>query len=326
MLKPEKERHQITSLFGGLVKDVRIRENQLVSENDTLVVIDPSIVVEKRNLNLQKLEETRLYIHDLNYLINHSRVVLDSLKHFNYQKGYLQFKEKIHELNTKLNKSRIDYERQSKLYEKDVIPKVEYQENKYSLEMITSELSYFKKQQIQYWQTDLTQYLTVEKELLSSLAQVEKELENYILKSPITGTIQNLIGIGIGSNLSAGNPICEISPETEIIAECYVSPSDIGLLKLNNKVKFQITSYDYNQWGMASGKVKEIGKDILNVNDSPVFKVICSIDNKELKLKNGVKGQLKKGMTLQARFFVANRSVFDLLYDKVDDWFNPANN
>ena len=237
MLKPEKERHQITSLFGGLVKDVRIRENQLVSENDTLVVIDPSIVVEKRNLNLQKLEETRLYIHDLNYLINHSRVVLDSLKHFNYQKGYLQFKEKIHELNTKLNKSRIDYERQSKLYEKDVIPKVEYQENKYSLEMITSELSYFKKQQIQYWQTDLTQYLTVEKELLSSLAQVEKELENYILKSPITGTIQNLIGIGIGSNLSAGNPICEISPETEIIAECYVSPSDIGLLKLNNKTR-----------------------------------------------------------------------------------------
>lgn len=325
VLKPEKERHQISSLFGGLVKEVRIHENQFVSESDTLVVIDPSIIIEKRNLYSQKLEDTKLFIHDLNYLINHASVVLDSLKHFNYQKSYLQFKEKIHELNTKLNKSRIDFERQSKLYEKDVIPKVEYQENKYSLDMISNELSYFKKQQIQYWQTDLTQYLTVEKELLSNITQVDKELENYTLRAPITGTIQNLIGIGVGSNLSAGNVVCEISPETEIIAECYVSPSDIGLLKPNNQVKFQITSYDYNQWGMATGKIKVIGKDLINVNDTPVFKVICSIDNKELKLKNGVKGQLKKGMTLQARFFVANRSVFDLFYDKIDDWFNPAN-
>jgi len=31
----------------------------------------------------------------------------------------------------------------------------------------------------------------------------------------------------------------------------------------------------------------------------------------------------KKGMTLQARFIVTKRSLWQLLYDKVDDWANP---
>jgi membrane fusion protein, peptide pheromone/bacteriocin exporter len=29
-------------------------------------------------------------------------------------------------------------------------------------------------------------------------------------------------------------------------------------------------------------------------------------------------------MTLRARFVVARRSIFQLLYDKADDWLNPA--
>jgi len=53
-------------------------------------------------------------------------------------------------------------------------------------------------------------------------------------------------------------------------------------------------------------------------------KILCQLNEKELSLKNGFKGQLKKGMTLNAQFKLAERSLFDLLYDRVDDWFNPS--
>ena len=53
-------------------------------------------------------------------------------------------------------------------------------------------------------------------------------------------------------------------------------------------------------------------------------KVICSLNQKQLQLKNGFEGKLKKGMTLNVRFFIANRTAYDLLYDKIDDWFNPS--
>jgi HlyD family secretion protein len=55
----------------------------------------------------------------------------------------------------------------------------------------------------------------------------------------------------------------------------------------------------------------------------PYFKVRCSLDQHELSLKNGYVGKIRKGMTLQARFFVTRRTLFQLLYDKADDWLNP---
>lgn len=116
----------------------------------------------------------------------------------------------------------------------------------------------------------------------------------------------------------------EISPDTNLLVECFISPQDIGLLKLNNQANFQIDAYNYNQWGLATGEIIDIGKDIEFIENASVFKIQCKINEKQLKLKNGFAGELKKGMTLNAQFKLAERSLFDLLYDKVDDWVNPS--
>ena len=41
-------------------------------------------------------------------------------------------------------------------------------------------------------------------------------------------------------------------------------------------------------------------------------------------MRKGLKGSLKKGMTVTARFFVARRSLWELLYENLDIHFNPA--
>jgi HlyD family secretion protein len=40
--------------------------------------------------------------------------------------------------------------------------------------------------------------------------------------------------------------------------------------------------------------------------------------------KNGVTGTLKKGMYVSSRFMITERSLFDLIYQKMDDWANPT--
>ena len=134
----------------------------------------------------------------------------------------------------------------------------------------------------------------------------------------------NVIGIQEGSLISAGVPIAEISPDGNLIVECYISPSDIGLLNIKNQVNFQIEAFNYNHWGFATGKIVEIGRDIEILNETPVFKVRCTIDQSYLSLKNNYKGFLRKGMTLNARFKIAERTLFELLYDNVEDWLNPS--
>ena len=81
--------------------------------------------------------------------------------------------------------------------------------------------------------------------------------------------------------------------------------------------------FDYNYFGILTGKILSIDNDYTIIDNQPSFKVRCMLDSQQLYLKNGFKGNLKKGMTLQARFVVARRSLWELLFDKVDDWINP---
>ena len=75
---------------------------------------------------------------------------------------------------------------------------------------------------------------------------------------------------------------------------------------------------------LIQGKVIQIGSDVEFINNQPYFKIICSLDKTFLELKNGFQGHLKKGMTLTVRIQVAERTLFELLYDKIDDWLNPS--
>ena len=53
------------------------------------------------------------------------------------------------------------------------------------------------------------------------------------------------------------------------------------------------------------------------------YRIYCVLDSDHLTLKNGFKGFIKKGMVVNANFIVASRTVFQLIYDKVDNWLNP---
>jgi len=325
ILNTKKERNQITSLYSGKIKNIYIKENQTVHKGDTLLIVDNAEGIVKLKLLDKQLEQAKTFSHDLKCLINSKILRIDSLHSIFYQKQYLEYVQKLHELKIRLSKATRDFILQKKLYQKSVIAKVKYENSKYNFDLALNGLSYFENQQRNQWQSELTNQNNKFKKLATNLSQDKNIQKNHIITASVNGTIQNVKGLEVGDFIITGKPIGEISPNTNLIAECYVLPSDIGLLKNNSKVKFQIDAFNYNQWGMVTGKVIRINKDITMVNKKPMFKVLCSINQKFLKLKNGFKGKLIKGMTLNARFFIANRSVFELLYDKVDNWFNPSN-
>lgn len=40
--------------------------------------------------------------------------------------------------------------------------------------------------------------------------------------------------------------------------------------------------------------------------------------------KTGMEGYLKKGMVANVRFMITKRSLFDILYQNIDEWINPT--
>ena len=323
LIRPDKERILLQSSHSGKVIFHQLKNNGQINKGDTLMMINNLAITQKINTTRSLFIETKKFIEDIKLLSNQKRIAnkLNSLK---YKQEYNFYKQKLSELNTRFQKIKEDYNRSQKLFEKGVIAKVALNNSKLEYDLSLNAINQYKKQQHSSWQAALVNHQNQLKELENNQVELEETNNLSIVKAPVSGTLLNVKGIEKGSFISIGIQLAEISPKSDLIVECYIDPIDIGLLKKEKKVNFQVSAFNYNQWGLASGKITAIGNDVQMINNTPMFKVLCSLDQNFLQLKNGFKGQLKKGMLVNARFELTERSLFDLLYDKMDDWVNPS--
>jgi multidrug efflux pump subunit AcrA (membrane-fusion protein) len=173
------------------------------------------------------------------------------------------------------------------------------------------------------WQNKKRELQEQLQNLNGTLQKINVEAKNYIITAPLSGTVENFSGIQVGSFLNASQPIATISATDQLIVESTVSPNDIGLIQKNQKVKFQLDAFNYNQWGLLEGKVIDIDRNITIQGEQAFFKVRCALNSTAMQLQSGYKTQISKGMTLTTRYMITRRSLYDLLFDKVDDWLNP---
>ncbi len=324
MIRPSKERNLITSPINGKINDVLIVENSSVKKGDTLVTLDDSSVSIELGLAKEQLDSLKLYIHDLK-LMCHSKIIRsDSLATTLFKGQFAEYEQKLQDLHEKLQRHLSLFKRQNQLYKKGVIAKIEFETASFELEQIRNQLLYFKKRRKSLWLNQLHQKKADLSNAQSKLLSLKRSKGLHYIISPSTGSIQDLKGLERNNFLYSGGAIAEISPQTDLMVECYVSPDDIGLLKKSHPVKFLIDAFDHNHWGSASGLIVRINQDISSSNDLPMFKVLCSINETRLFLNKTTKGNLQKGMTLKALFFIDNRSIFQLLFDELEDWYDPS--
>lgn len=326
IIRPVTEKNEIKSLVSGTVSDIFIKENQKVEKDQIILALDSSVLDQKLQFITYEEKEKKDFIEDLKLLTSASAnlsIDTDSLKTMHYKSEYFYFMNQIRENRHKHEKSKKELERFRYLHKEKLssLSELEYKELEVSQLEIQHNL--LNEQQLEKWYKELLSCRLKLRDLLSQREQIEKEKELYAIKSPIAGTVEQFSGISIGSYVQAGQSLVVISPDTELIVEVYVMPNDIGLLSIGTNANIQIDAFNYNQWGLISGTIKEISDDFILVDNQPVFRVRCRLHQKYLQLKNGYKGYLKKGMTVRSRFFITERSLFQLLYDNIDDWLNP---
>ncbi len=310
----------LQSAVYGEVIHANIYEDMAVRQEDTIIVISTQKTDEQINYYKLQVKEESIYLNDLALLLKSDSSPLASTL---FRQESVGFKGKLEEQKVKMSKVDKEFFLAGTLYEKKVIPKMEYEEKKNNHDY---EITYYNnicEQQKLIWQTRFSELRLKIAGLRSNIAQLQREKKQYIITAPVSGTITAYSGIREGNFVVPNQQIARISPDDELLVECYVSPSNIGLIHLDMDVRFQFHSFNYNQWGIGSGTVAEISNNTVIINEHAFFKVRCSLDQTYLSLKNGYKGYLKKGMTLTGRFMITKRSLFQLLYDKTDNWLNP---
>lgn len=322
IVRPAAENTKIVSVVSGrIIKSNLKRNNQEVKAGDTLLMVTSEHLGAKRQLQDGLNSDYAAQLSDLSKLV---RKDFSNLSTGQYQKEVAAFKEKVAELSSQLELARKDLDRAKVLFDQGVIPQAEYDKTFFTHQNLKSQVNAVGEQQMAQWQAQKREVQRQLTTVASDISQIQIEGENYIIKAPVSGRLVNLSGIQEGNYLIQGQNIVEISADANLVAECSVSPNDIGLIKKGQKVKFQIDTYNYNQWGMVDGKVEDIDQNIvMTESGQSFFKVRCSMDKNFLQLRNGYRGDIEKGSTYTARFYLLDRTLWQLLFDRVDDWFNP---
>lgn len=349
VIRSGSEDNSVSTVVSGEVLSCRITENQAVNKGDTLLVVGTDRLDEEIKLSFTQQNEESLIINDLNLLLNNDNSTIHGQTDgINISEGstrpsvinlhsvemkvlmspvlrqdYLLYSGKLEEQKTQLMLAESEYKLAETLFNKGITPKHDFEKITHQYQFERTKYSTIQAQQLTQWQERLKQSKMRFEDLSAKIKQLRTEKKQYFLTAPITGTIADFTGIKGGNFILPNQQIARITPESDLLVECLISPSDIGLIEKDMPATFQLHAFNYNLWGSATGKVNEISNNVVTINNHPFFRIKCQLDQSFLQLKNGHKGNLKKGMTLTGRFKISERTLFQLLYDKADDWLNP---
>ncbi|MFA6276921.1 MAG: HlyD family efflux transporter periplasmic adaptor subunit [Pedobacter sp.] len=328
LMQSNVEKTELLAPANGRLFSVNLKDNQKVKKGATLLVIDAALPNQQNGLLNDHVKQLQQQLQDAEKLISvidqELRTENFQLKTGLYQASLQQYQEQLKNATNTTQQAERIYKRYQILYNKKVVTQAEYEQYKFNYDQALSDEQMVGKKYKNQWQTDANQYRNDLRDLKNQKAQLNEQEKQYILRATITGSLQNLTGVEAGTYVYANQKLGEISPDSALLAFCYVKPADIGLIKNGQEVRCQLEAFNYNQWGMLLGKVIDISNDIVMLEQTPYFRVKCKLDKNFLQLKNGYKGYVKKGMTFNANFTIAKRSFYQLLYDKVDDWLNPS--
>jgi membrane fusion protein, peptide pheromone/bacteriocin exporter len=332
LFQPDIEKQIISTPVYGRVLYSGIYESRHITLGDTLFIIDSEALKAQLRFIESVFRENEAGIHDLLLLtgkpssepfdweLNQN---IGHLKTSRYKSEQTSFKRQLELQNQKYQSIRVEYSRKKSLFEQNVISAAEYEIilNKYHLEKIGIEQLIAYQHTI--WQNDLAQRRDEKKRLSSEIDRKHEELSHRVIISPVNGTIIKSSDIQPGSIVTAGQQLAEVSPDGNLLAVFFVNPSDIGFIKKGQKVMLQVDAFNYHQWGMLETEIHEVSKDLLSDGSSAFFRVRCNTRETFLSTRNGIEPEVTKGMTFTARIMITRRSLFNLLFDKADQWLNP---
>ncbi|MBO9618281.1 MAG: HlyD family efflux transporter periplasmic adaptor subunit [Niabella sp.] len=324
--RPQNERTEVRPLISGMIDALYFKEGSHITKGDILLRIKDRVTPSKKILNNFEINQREQFIHDLEVLTTSEpgeRLLLQ-LSSPLYRAQLSKYLHQKADQETAVKKAGNDLDISAKLASEKVIARKELFDTQAQYDRANAGYKAFTREQQSNWQQQLSQYRLELSQYRDQLNQVNIDASYYEVKAPVSGTLQGINDKYTGSLIQPDKAVCTISPDGSLLGECYVLPKDIGLIKAGQQVHFQIDAFNYNYFGVLTGKVTAIDNDYTFINTVPLFKVRCSFDTTQLHLKNGFSGHLQKGLTFQSRFVIGERTLWQLLWDKIDDWLNPA--
>lgn len=328
IIRPFQERTVIRSLMGATIQSVHCEDGSTVKKGDTLILFQQLNYTAQKESITQKINNCTKLINDLK-LLTQPDVWKDStinvrLQTAVYRSQYLHFYDQLQEkdiLNKKLQKDILLYD---PLLREKVIAPNEFADIRFQLLQASAVFQLQISKQISQWQHELIEQQKLLVEYKTENSNLLANAQSYIVKAPVTGTVLMQEPLYTGAAVLPSGELLSISPTQDLIVECWISPSERVTFYHGQNITYSIPEIRNQMSTTLEGKVISIAEDYTVVNNKPMFRVKCSLNQTRVQLQNGFSYVLGRGLLLETRFLLARKSCWELLYQQLYNWFNPG--
>jgi membrane fusion protein, adhesin transport system len=324
---PEGREQLIASLEGGILRELKVREGEAVLAGQALALLDPTRMeaqqAESRAKRLAltataarlQAEATGRPLQFPPELKSLPAVVQGETDSYNARQRALNEAGAVNARNQALLERELAMAAQ--MAAKGLMSNVEVMR----LRRQVNDLNMTSFERTNRFRQDASAELVrVQTELaLMSEQQVvrDDQLRRTVLTSPVNGLVKNIRMNTLGGVVAAGAPVMEVVPVGDkVLVEARVKPSDIGFVKVGQRVEVKLTAYDYSVYGTLRGKVEVLSPDALGDNErgaeATYYRALVRADPSSLK--SGTKPlNVLPGMAGTAEIAVGKRSVLSFL-------------
>ena len=266
VIRPSEEISKIIPITSGVLEEKLFVPNQKVLKGEILYVLKNDSIKQNIKSIEKRIESLDAEICDKNELLT----VIDSyILNNKFDDGQLSvnaaiqsFSSKVQQLKASVDKSKMDYERELKLYP-GFTSKADLE--KYEKIMLDDSLElknyvFTSKKDVSEKLISLNQSIQNEK---SSLLNYQYELEKTIIRASVSGYIDEIQKTVIGDSVLEDTILAKIIPESteNPNIDIYVSSDDIAEIKSGQNFTISFTKYPSSEYSRIGGVISEISKD-----------------------------------------------------------------
>jgi adhesin transport system membrane fusion protein len=161
----------------------------------------------------------------------------------------------------------------------------------------------------------------VEAELSSveeSLRGQQDRVSRTLVKSPVRGTVKQVMVTTVGGVIQPGMDLMEIVPlEGNLLVEAHVRPADIAFLRPDQAAQVKLTAYDFAIYGGLPAKLEHISADTITDENGDSFYLIKVRTERSYLGTEGNPLKIIPGMTAVVDILTGEKSVLDYLLKPV---------
>ena len=139
-------------------------------------------------------------------------------------------------------------------------------------------------------------------------------VDRTIVRSPVNGTINQVLINTIGGVVKPAMDLLEIVPEDDILmVEARIKPSDIAYIYPGQKANVKFSAYDFSIYGGLKGKVKHVGANTITDEQGNSYYLVHIVTDKRFLEKNGKTLEIMSGMTVDVDILTGKKTVMDFI-------------